>query len=145
MLNPSCVEILCYSIAYFWGTLIAPIPARRPKRPAECWSEKQSAKRGDMKQPRLADFGTGLAIGLTIAAAAWSVPVAAAPIIFEASGVDAAGILPTVTSFRSALGTLNPNNGFAFASGRREINWDAVPDSAADPNPFPGNFFASTT
>ena len=32
-----------------------------------------------------------------------------------------------------------------FAIGRREINWDGVPDALADPNPFPGDFFNSTS
>jgi hypothetical protein len=43
------------------------------------------------------------------------------------------------------LGSLNPNNGSAFNSGRREINWDGVPDNFSDPTAFPGNFFNSTT
>lgn len=60
---------------------------------------------------------------------------------FEAS----ISIAPTVDSFRSALGALNPNDGSHQASGRREINWDGVPDSFADPNAFPGDFFNSTT
>jgi hypothetical protein len=62
-------------------------------------------------------------------------------VIFEA----ATSITPTVDAFRAALGTLNPNDGNHHPSGRREINWDAVPDSASDPNPFPGTFFNSTT
>ncbi|MGL4511990.1 MAG: hypothetical protein ACRCT8_02795 [Lacipirellulaceae bacterium] len=65
--------------------------------------------------------------------------------VFSGSGSNAAAIQGTVDSFRAALGTLNPNNGSSFASGRREINWDAVPDTASDPNLFPGDFFNSTT
>jgi hypothetical protein len=36
-----------------------------------------------------------------------------------------------------------PNNagGAPAATGRREINWDGVPDSNADPNPFPAGTF----
>jgi hypothetical protein len=65
----------------------------------------------------------------------------AAFIVHEA----ATSIGPTVDAFRAALGTLNANDGNHHASGRREINWDGVPDSFADPNPFPGDFFNSTT
>jgi hypothetical protein len=45
-----------------------------------------------------------------------------------------------VDAFRSALG---PNNGVggSFASGRREINWDGVPDAFAAPNLLPADFF----
>jgi hypothetical protein len=32
----------------------------------------------------------------------------------------------------------------SFADGRREINWDGVPDNLSDPNLFPGDFFNGT-
>jgi hypothetical protein len=38
-------------------------------------------------------------------------------------------------------GALNPNNGQSFTTGRREINWDGVPDNFSEPNNFPPNFF----
>ena len=44
-------------------------------------------------------------------------------------------------AFRTALGTLNPNVAGSFGTGRREINWDGVPDIFAAPNFLPGNFF----
>lgn len=65
----------------------------------------------------------------------------AIPIDFLASGAAPADIQSTVTAFRSALGNLNPNQPVSFASGRREINWDGVPDGVSDPVSFPGNFF----
>jgi hypothetical protein len=56
--------------------------------------------------------------------------------------VTAAGdITAAVEEYRALLG---PDNGGApgrNASGRREINWDAVPDDLAAPNPLPGDFF----
>jgi hypothetical protein len=68
-------------------------------------------------------------------------PVVAAPILFSAAGVNAAGIQATVDAFRGALGPLNPNVAGSFGSGRREINWDGVPDIFAAPNNLPANFF----
>ena len=67
--------------------------------------------------------------------------VAADPITFSAAGVNVAAVTPTVDAFRTALGTLNPNVAGSFGSGRREINWDGVPDSFAAPNSLPANFF----
>ena len=64
-----------------------------------------------------------------------------APIIFSAAGVNAAAIVPTVDAFKSALGPLNPNVAGSFGTGRREINWDGVPDTFAAPNQLPANFF----
>jgi hypothetical protein len=68
-------------------------------------------------------------------------PAAAAPIIFTAAGLNAASIQANVDAFRAALGTLNPNVLGSFGSGRREINWDGVPDAFAAPNNLPANFF----
>ncbi len=65
----------------------------------------------------------------------------AAPIVFSASGANPAGIQTTVDNFRTALGTLNPNVAGSAGSGRREINWDGVPDALADPSNLPANFF----
>src|SRR5439155_14616370 len=66
---------------------------------------------------------------------------AAAPITFSASGTSPAGIQTTVDAYRNDLGTLNPNVAGSFGSGRREINWDGVPDAFSAPNLFPANFF----
>ena len=65
----------------------------------------------------------------------------AAPVVFEASGADPAGIQAAVDEFRAFLGPLNPNVAGSFPSGRREINWDAVPDAFSAPNGLPANFF----
>ena len=43
--------------------------------------------------------------------------------------------------FRAALGAVNPNVAGSFGTGRREINWDGVPDALAAPNNLPANFF----
>src|SRR5512140_2967 len=46
-----------------------------------------------------------------------------------------------VGAYRIDLGTLNPNNPGSVGSGRREINWDGVPDAQSSPNAFPPDFF----
>ena len=64
-----------------------------------------------------------------------------AAVTFSASGSNSASIQATVDVYRTALGTLNPNVAGSFASGRREINWDGVPDASAAPNNLAANFF----
>src|SRR3954447_4864115 len=88
----------------------------------------------------------------TTAAIALSVPIligpatsVAAPITFAASGANAAAIQGQVDAFRTDLGTLNPNVAGSVGSGRREINWDGVPDGSAAPNNLPPNFFNSNS
>ncbi|MGZ8289358.1 MAG: PEP-CTERM sorting domain-containing protein [Telluria sp.] len=63
-------------------------------------------------------------------------------ITFEAAGANPAAITPTRDAFRAAVGggTIAGANG-SFGGLRREINWDGVPDAAADPNPLPADFF----
>jgi hypothetical protein len=63
-------------------------------------------------------------------------------VTFEAAGADATSITATRDAFRAAVGggTVAGANG-SFGGLRREINWDAVPDARADPNPLPANFF----
>jgi hypothetical protein len=80
-------------------------------------------------------------LACSLLAALLTPALASAQAIFSAAGANAASIQPTVDAFRTALGTLNANNGAAQTSGRREINWDGVPDSASAPVLFPGNFF----
>jgi len=64
----------------------------------------------------------------------------AAPVVFEASGASPADIQTVVDDFRAFLGDNNGVGG-TFLDGRREINWDAVPDAFSAPNNFPANFF----
>lgn len=63
----------------------------------------------------------------------------------QAIVVAAAGdITASVNQYRAVLG--EPNNGTAsgpLAAGRREINWDGVPDAQASPNFLPGDSFSS--
>jgi hypothetical protein len=71
--------------------------------------------------------------------------VVASPISVSAAGANSAAIQPTVLTFQTTLGTLNPNVVGSFASGRREINWDGVPDALSAPNLLPANFFNSNS
>lgn len=69
--------------------------------------------------------------------------VSAASVVRAAAGANPAAIQAAVDLFRIDLGTLNPNTSSSFLTGRREINWDGVPDASSAPNPFPNNFFNS--
>src|SRR5215510_9434849 len=64
------------------------------------------------------------------------------PQVFEASGPTPADIQAAVDGFRN-FGDFGTNNGVGgtFPHGRREINWDAVPDARSAPNLLPANFF----
>lgn len=55
-------------------------------------------------------------------------------VVFQATG----NIAPELDRFRSVLGPLNTAPG--ATGGRREVNWDGVPDSLLD-KPLPGDFF----
>src|SRR6478672_7319383 len=83
-----------------------------------------------------------LAAATVLVAAA---PAAASPVVRSTSGANAAGIQSAVDQFRADLGTLNANTTVVNATGRREINWDGVPDAFAAPNALPGNFFNSNS
>jgi Thrombospondin type 3 repeat len=65
----------------------------------------------------------------------------AAPTVRSAAGSNAAAIQGAVDAFRGDLGTLNPADGTSPGTGRREINWDGVPDMFASPAGLPTSFF----
>jgi hypothetical protein len=73
-------------------------------------------------------------------------PVAASapPQVFEASGATPSDIQTAVDLFRNFLGANNGVGG-TFPTGRREINWDGVPDNRSAPNLLPANFFNSNS
>ena len=59
----------------------------------------------------------------------------------QAAGTSAAAIQSAIDVYRADLGALNPNVAGSFGSGRREINWDGVPDAFSAPNLLPADFF----
>jgi hypothetical protein len=65
--------------------------------------------------------------------------------ILRASGTSARRIRPTVNKFRRLLGPNNGGGPGGKAKGRREINWDAVPDEFAAPHALPADFFNAPT
>lgn len=65
----------------------------------------------------------------------------AAQVSRTASGANAAAIQSTVDQFRADLGGANNGVGGSFTTGRREINWDGVPDNFSAPNFLPVDFF----
>ena len=69
----------------------------------------------------------------------------ASPVVRQGSGANAAAIQSTVDQFRADLGGSNNGVGGSFRTGRREINWDGVPDASSEPNNFPLDFFNVTS
>jgi hypothetical protein len=76
-----------------------------------------------------------------LAAILTSMSAQAATVTFSGAGANPASIQAVVDAYRADLGTLNPNVAGSSGSGRREINWDGVPDALAAPNNLPPNFF----
>jgi hypothetical protein len=84
-----------------------------------------------------------LSVAATVLAAAF-VPAAAQAdgLKRTASGATPADITAARDQFRADVGggvTAGANG--SFGGLRREINWDAVPETASDPNPFPAGTF----
>jgi len=67
--------------------------------------------------------------------------VSAAPVVRQGSGANTAALQAIVDQFRTDLGGANNGVGGSFTTGRREINWDGVPDNFSEPNNFPVDFF----
>ena len=67
--------------------------------------------------------------------------IQAAPVVRQGSGANTAALQAIVDLFRSDLGGTNNGVGGSFGTGRREVNWDGVPDNLSEPNNFPLDFF----
>lgn len=93
-----------------------------------------------MTIPRLRSIRSR-SLAVAVAASACVAAPISAQTTYSAAASTAALIQPTVDAFRLALGPLNPNLVGSQGTGRREINWDGVPDLFSDPNILPANFF----
>ena len=81
------------------------------------------------------------AVSTTVSSAAQAGGGPPAVNVQQAAGTSAAAIQSAVDAYRADLGALNPNVAGSFGSGRREINWDGVPDAFSAPNLMPADFF----
>jgi hypothetical protein len=82
-----------------------------------------------------------VAVSTTVSSAAQASGGGPAVNVQQAAGTSAAAIQSAVDAYRADLGALNPNVTGSFGSGRREINWDGVPDAFSAPNLLPADFF----
>lgn len=99
-----------------------------------------------------------VARGAFCIAAAGAVAVGGAAVLSGCSGSSNSGfstvratvvsgsgdVAPLVAQFQALLGALNAPGTPGQAAGRREINWDGVPDARSNNDTFPGNFFNPT-
>ncbi|MEO7361368.1 MAG: hypothetical protein ABI120_13635, partial [Gemmatimonadaceae bacterium] len=92
---------------------------------------------------RLARQAGALAGGVAFATLLPS--VANAQIVTAVASTSTATIGSFADAFRTSLGPLNANVAGSFGSGRREINWDGVPNDLAAPNALPADFFNVTS
>jgi hypothetical protein len=86
-------------------------------------------------------FVVAVAVSTAVSSAAQAGGGAPPVNVQQAAGTSAAAIQSSVDAYRADLGALNPNVPGSFGSGRREINWDGVPDAFSAPNLMPADFF----
>ena len=76
-----------------------------------------------------------------LALLAFLTSVSAAPVIRTSAGSTPAAIQTQINAFFSDLGGVDNGTGNSYTTGRRELDFGLVPDSLAEPNLFPGDFF----
>jgi hypothetical protein len=85
---------------------------------------------------------TGVAVGTTTAGAGYR----GQPKCPKTTVVRGAGDLgPAIEKYQTLLGPDNGGGPQTSPGGRREINWDAVPDELSEPNSYPPDFFNAPT
>jgi hypothetical protein len=91
-------------------------------------------------------IGARVFVALAIGVAVGGMHAAqAAPVIRQGSGANVAGIQAAVDAFRVDLGGNNNGVGNSYPDGRRELNWDGVPNASAAPNFLAPDFFNTTS
>lgn len=80
-------------------------------------------------------------IGSIIVVLVVTVSINAGVTIRRGSGANPSAIQPAIDQFRTDLGGVNNGTGGHSTTGRREVNWDEVPDTSAQPNFMEPNFF----
>ncbi len=79
----------------------------------------------------------GLGAGTAAPAHAGSPPKPQKPTLVTGAG----DISAAIAKYQALLGADNGGVPQTFPSGRREINWDGVPDEFSEPNSYPPDFF----
>lgn len=59
----------------------------------------------------------------------------------SATSAVSSGLQSAIADFRLDLGQLNPYQARSFLTGRREINWDDIPDALATPAMLSGDYY----
>jgi hypothetical protein len=80
-------------------------------------------------------------VGASFAGTSASAAATPTPTVVKGAG----DIAPLILKYQQLLGPDNGGTPEPHPSGRREINWDAVPDEFAEPNAFPPDFFNAPT
>ena len=98
------------------------------------------------RSPFVTRLSTGVAAVVLAAGATSGCSDSAKAAAPPAQTVSAAGdIAAAVEQYRTLLGANNGGEPTTRATGRREINWDSLPDEAAAPNDYVSDFFNSPT
>ena len=140
----------CHKPVSWFSTLAMHAIVREHTAPSRCarvraFSSSLGDARMSCSQVRRARTSVSVLIALYLSLLTMALTLASvragAQTQTSTGGASAAAIQATVDAFRTSLGPLNANVAGSFGSGRREINWDGVPDALAAPNNLPANFF----
>lgn len=73
-----------------------------------------------------------------------SISTIAAPVVRKAADTNSFALFNSITQFSQDLGGANNGVGGSYITGRRNVNWDDVPDNIAS-GAFPGNYYNTTS
>jgi hypothetical protein len=118
------------------GTILASAPKEFPNPITDEEKECRSMKKSPETKAR---------VSVIVCLLALMVLPGYAQVVRQAAGATPADIQSAVDAFRADLGGANNGVDGTFPTGRREINWDDVPDQFAAANNLPVNFFNSNS